>query len=411
MHHGARDLAGGAACRAVDRGALALRMPKAPRVAPEAECISGSPFSPVAARLASHRGPIVPLHIGDTWLPPFAGARMQDLDAETYPGLHRYPDTRGLPGLVEALVEKVRRSNGIACDPEGLLVTAGATGGLAAACGALLSPGDEVVLLAPYWPLIRGVVQAARGTPVDVSFYDRVDSPERAVAAIEARLSSRTAAIYVSTPSNPTGRVIGTPVLEAIAELARRRDLWILSDEVYERILYRGEHVSVGRFAPERTLSVWSFSKAYGMAGHRVGYLAGPRQAVTQARKIATHTFYTAPAAGQVAAQRALADGEAWLEEARQAYARAAERAARTLAVDAPAGSQFLFVDARAALDERGMIGLLEDCGDDGMLVAPGASCGEGYDGWIRVCYTAAPPESVEPALARLARRLVPLRS
>ena len=134
-------------------------------------------YSPFADELASHPGPIFPLHVGDTWLEPFEGGRMQDLRCEDHPGLHNYCDTRGLPDLVDAIVEKVRSRNGLTCERESVLVTAGATGGLASAIGAIVEPGDEVLILAPFWPLIRGIVQTFRGVPVEVPFYDRVDSP------------------------------------------------------------------------------------------------------------------------------------------------------------------------------------------------------------------------------------------
>jgi aspartate/methionine/tyrosine aminotransferase len=366
----------------------------------------GAVYSPFADRIATHPGPIFPLHVGDTWLEPFEGARMQDLRVEDHPGMHRYCDTRGVPELVDAVVEKVRARNGIACERESVLVAAGATGALAAAVGAIVEPGEEVLILAPFWPLIRGIVQTFRGVPVEVPFYDRVDSAEAAVEAVRERLSERTVALYVSTPSNPTGVVLPESWLAALADLAQQEGLWLLSDEVYEDFVYRGAHHSLGPMAPERTLSVFSFSKAYGMAGNRVGYVVGPEATVGEARKIGTHTFYGAPTAGQLAANRALRDGAAWVEEAHALYRTAGEYAASALGRPSPGGSTFLFLDVSSVLDERGLHGFLADCFEDGVLVAPGASCGEAYRDWVRVCYTAAPPEQVAEAISLLARRL-----
>jgi N-succinyldiaminopimelate aminotransferase len=366
----------------------------------------GAVFSPIARQLDALAGELVPLHVGDTWLEPFAGARMEDLRERDHPGLHRYSETQGLGALIDALVEKVRARNGLSCERRSVLVTAGATGALGAALGMLAAPGEEVLILAPYWPLIRGIVQAFRATPVEVPFYDRVDSAEAAVAAVRERLSQRAVALYLSTPSNPTGRVLPRAWLEALAELARREDLWLLSDEVYEDYVYRGEHVSLGSLAPERTLSAFSFSKAYGMAGNRVGYLVGPPQAVAQAHKIGTHTYYSAPTAGQLAALRALRDGSAWVERARASYRGAGEQVARRLGLAPPEGSTFLFLDARASLGARGLPGLLEDLLADGVALAPGGSCGSDYAGWARLCYTAAPPDEVVAAAERVARRL-----
>ena len=363
-------------------------------------------FSPLADHLRDHPGPFFPLHVGDTWRQPWPGVRMEDLCEADHPGLHRYCETAGVPELVEGIAQKVRERNGLPCEPAGVLVAGGATGALACAVSALAYPGEEVLILAPFWPLIRGIVRAQRALPVEVPFYDRVGDAREALAALDERISPRAVALYVSTPSNPTGRVLPGDWLEAIAAWARRHDLWLLSDEVYEDYVYRGEHVSLGRFAPERTLSVFSFSKAFGMAGNRVGYLVGPPALVEQAHKVAVHTFYHAPTAGQVAAAAALRHAGAWVAESREAYRKAGEDAARVLGLPPPEGSTFLFLDVSSRLDERGMQGFLEDCLEDGVVVAPGSSAGCGYEGWIRLCYTAAPPAEVAEAVRLLARRV-----
>jgi N-succinyldiaminopimelate aminotransferase len=366
----------------------------------------GAVFSPIARQLDALGDRVVPLHVGDTWLEPFAGARMQDLLADEHPGLHRYSETQGLRATIDAIVEKVRERNRIPCERSSVLVTAGATGALGSALGMLTAPGEEVLILAPYWPLIRGIVQAFRASPVEVPFYDRVDSAEAAVEAVRERIGERTVAIYVSTPSNPTGRVLPRAWLAALAELARRERLWLLSDEVYEDYVYRGEHVSLGELAPERTLSVFSFSKAYGMAGNRTGYLVGPPDAVAAAQKISTHTFYAAPTAGQVAGMRALREGAGWVANAREAYRAVGDDVARALGLPPPEGSTFLFLDVREQLGPRGIWGFLEECVAEGVALAPGPSCGADYETWVRLCYTAAPPERVRAAAARLAARL-----
>ncbi len=381
-------------------------MPRAPHPASAVADIPGAIFSRLADRIAAHPGKLYPLHVGDTWMEPFEGGRMEDLRVEAHPGMHRYSETQGVPALIDAIVEKVRARNALPCERASVLVTAGATGALGAAVGMLASPGEEVLLLAPYWPLVRGIVQAFRGVPVDVPFYDRVDSVDAVVERVRTGITPKTVALYVSTPSNPTGRVLPAEWLAALAELARREDLWILSDEVYESTVYRGEHVSIGRFAPERTLTAFSFSKAYGMAGNRTGYLVGPTAAVAQARKVSTHTFYAAPTAGQLAGLRALREGGAWVDGARAAYRTAGEDAAHVLGVPAPEGSCFLFLDASAHCDETGVWGFLEGCLDDGVVLAPGLSCGGAYGSWVRLCFTSAPPDDVAVAVRRLAKRL-----
>jgi N-succinyldiaminopimelate aminotransferase len=381
-------------------------VPRPPELAPATARILASVYSPIAKPPAAPPRRVCPLNVGDTWLEPFPGARMEDLRHAEHPGLNRYSETQGVPALVDAIVEKLRARNQIPCEREGVLVCAGATAALGCALAAVASPGEEVLILAPFWPLIRGIAQAFRAAPVEVPFFDRVDSAQAAVEAVRARLSERSVALYVSTPSNPTGRVLPRAWLESLAELARREELWLLSDEVYEDYVYRGEHVSLGSLAPERTLSVFSFSKAYGMAGNRVGYLVGPPEAVAQAHKIGTHTYYSAPTAGQLAALRALRDGSAWVERARASYRGAGEEVARLLGLPPPEGSTFLFLDTSARLDGRGLSGLLEDLLSDGVALAPGSSCGSDYGRYARLCYTAAPPDEVVAAAARVARRL-----
>jgi N-succinyldiaminopimelate aminotransferase len=366
----------------------------------------GAVFSPLADRMRAVPGGVCPLHVGDTWMAPFAGGRMEDLRESEHPGLHRYCETGGLPELLEAIALKVRAKNGFPCEPGNVLVAAGATGALGAALGAITSPGDEVLLLAPYWPLIRGIVETFRATPVEVPFYDRVASADEAVAAVASHATPRTAALYISSPSNPTGRVLPEDWLVALAAWAEREGVWLISDEVYEDYVYRGVHVSPARFAPERTLTVFSFSKAYGMAGNRTGYLVAPPEAVVQARKISTHTFYHAPTAGQVAGLQALRAGERWIANARERYAEVGAASAAKLGVPAPEGGTLLFVDVGPQLDERGLWGFLEDCVDDGVALAPGPSCGRDYGSWVRLCFTAAPPDAVLAAVDRVAARL-----
>lgn len=363
----------------------------------------GAVYSPFADRLREHPGPIFPLHVGDTWLEPAVGARMEDLRTDERPGVHRYCDTRGLPALVDAVVGKVRTRNGIACERESVLITAGATAGLGCALGAVVEPGDEVLILAPFWPLIRGIVQALGATPVEVPFFDLVHGPAEAVAAVSALAGPRTVALYVSTPSNPTGRVIDEATLAALAGWARREDVWLVADEVYEDFVYVGRHVSLAPLAPERTLTAFSFSKAYGMAGNRVAYLVGPEAWIDQARKLGTHSFYAAPTASQHAALQALAIGDAWQAAARADYCDVGARAAALLGLPAPEGSTFLFVDVRDRLDERGMDGLLEACFEQGVLLSPGASSGRDYADWVRICFTVLPPEQVLEAIRRVA--------
>jgi len=372
---------------------------------PSVQDIAGAVYSTLAHRLATHRGEIYPLHVGDTWMEPPEGCRMEDLRVAEYPGMHRYAAPQGMPALLDAIVERVRQRTGVPTERDNVLVTTGATGGLGAVAGAILAPGDEVLLLAPHWPLITGIVQSFHGVPVDVPFLGVADSPETAVEIVRERLTARTVALYLNTPNNPSGQLIPRSWIEALVDWAVREDLWIIADEVYEDYVYEGEHTYCRPLAPERTLASHSFSKAYGMAGNRCGYVVGPPEAVEQLKKIGLHSFYSTPTASQIAALRVLSGpGDAWVAQAREQYRETGRRVAERLGLPAPLGSTFLFFDAAPFLDETGLGGFLERCVDRGLFLAPGSSFGP-YPTHVRLCFTAAPPE----VIGRGAEALAPL--
>lgn len=375
-------------------------MPRHPAVAPTVAAMRGGVFSTLAHRIAALQGEIYPFHVGDTWMEPPPGARMEDLSVADHPGMHRYTAPHGYTPLLDAIAAR----RGVSRDR--VLVSAGATGGLGAVASAILAPGDEVLLLAPYWPLIRGIVSAARGQPVDVPFFD--GGPLHDVSArLLPYLTDRAVALYVNTPNNPTGQVLDAETLAQLAAFARRHDLWILTDEVYEDYAYRRPHVALAPLAPERTFAAYSFSKAYGMAGNRVGYVVGPSvAAMLEVRKMSTHSFYAAPTGPQIAGLRALERGEAWLADARRQYQALGDAAADALGVPRPEGGTFLFLDVADHLDERGLQGFLEDCLDDNLVLAPGPSFGEPYGGHVRLCFTAARPEVTARGVEKLAARL-----
>ncbi len=358
--------------------------------------------------MATHRGEVYPLHVGDTWRQAPEGGRPEEL-GRGIPGINRYTDVWGLPALRDAIAARTAARTGVRVSRENVLVTGGATAGLMAAVGALVSPGEEVLLLAPRWPLIEGHVRLAGATPVEVPLLlgARDLSPEAAVARLEAHATERTVALYLNTPNNPSGRLIPRAALAAMIAWARRRDLWIFADEVYEDYAYAGPHAYAFPFAPERTVSVHSLSKAYGLAGARLGWLVGPEAVLSEIVKLGAHTSYSAPTASQHAALRILAGaGDAWVAEARAEYAATGAEAARRLGAPPPEGGTFLFLDVADALDARGLGGLLEDCAEEGLFLAPGPSFGP-FPTHVRLCYTAVPPEAALRGVEVLARRLV----
>jgi N-succinyldiaminopimelate aminotransferase len=381
-------------------------MPRHPHVADAVEAIRASVFRSNSFDLARRAPEFFPFHVGDTWMEPPEGCRMEDLREADHPGMHRYAPPRGTPALIDAVVDRCRARMGLDIERESVLVSSGATGGLAAILGAILSPGDRVLVLAPYWPLIEGIVRTFRGYPVAVPFIGEADSADSAVAVLEDSLSDEVVALYLSTPNNPTGRVIPGPWIEALVEWAARRGLWVISDEVYEDYVYEGSHTYSLALAPDRTFSVHSFSKAYGMAGNRCGYVLGPPGVMDAVEKISTHLCYNATTAAQIAAGRAIdGAGDAWLARARDLYRDAGTEAAAILGVAPPQGSTFLFLDVREQAEALGIDRVTEACARHGVTVAPGTSFGP-YPHHLRVCFTAAPPDTVRRGMTLLAQAL-----
>ena len=381
-------------------------MPRYPDLQPFVTQPNHSAYSKMAARAYGRGGEVYPLHIGDTWLEPAPECRMEAIRVDDHPGMHKYSPVQGRRSLRQAISDKLKRTGDHPAQLDEILVTAGATGGLYALMTALLQPGDEVLVIAPYWPLIGNAIECAGGRVVPVPFFESSTDSRSAVDCLSGLMTARTVAVYWNTPHNPTGRLIPSAWLQAMAAWAQENDLWIVSDEVYEDYVYTGDHCYSRPFAPEHTISAYSFSKAYGMAGNRVGYLVGPAAVMSGVQRISRNSFYSVNTAGQLAAQIALEGaGPKWVETTCSQYKELGIYAAQTLQVAPPEGSTFLFIDVADALDERGLDGLLSDLADDGLLVAPGPSFGP-YPTHIRVCFTCAPPEIVRRGIDILAQRI-----
>jgi aspartate aminotransferase len=206
-------------------------------------------------------------------IPPVAREAMEKALRD---GLTHYTASTGIVPLREAIYRKVTARNGLkVATPDQVVVTNGAMHGLYVIFRALLDPGDEVILPDPMWTEIAENIRLAGGTPVPVRLRDEMDY-QYDPAAIEAAITPRTRAIFINTPQNPIGVVAGRETLEAIAALAEKHNLVLVSDEAYEHVIYDGrEHVSLGSLpaAQDRTISVFSLSKTYAMSGLRLGYL------------------------------------------------------------------------------------------------------------------------------------------
>ncbi|MER3451001.1 MAG: aspartate aminotransferase [Thermus sp.] len=237
-------------------------------------------------------------------------------------GKTKYAPPAGIPELREALAEKFRRENGLAVAPEETIVTVGGKQALFNLFQALLDPGDEVIVLAPYWVSYPEMVRLAGGVPVEVATRPEdgfVPDPE----AVRRAITPRTKALVVNSPNNPTGAVYPQEVLEALARLAVEHDFYLVSDEIYEHLIYEGAHFSPGTLAPENTITVNGAAKAFAMTGWRIGYACGPRGVIKAMADISSQSTTSPDTIAQWAALEALTNleaSQAFIQMARKAY-------------------------------------------------------------------------------------------
>lgn len=351
----------------------------------------------------------VPLNVGDTFLDP----PTFDLDVSEP---HRYTPPVGLPTLRAALLERIRsRYPGSRPNPlevSDVVVTPGGTAALAAVVGAIVDPGDSVIIAAPHWPLIAGIVRVASAEPMQIPLFHRDLDASELRRELDRAMHSGVRALYVNPIHNPTGRILGEKQAELLVDFARHHDLWLLSDDVYEDFVYVDQAVPrLFSMAPERTVHVGSSSKAFGIAGARLGWAAGPSGLISAATKMHLNTGYCAPRWSQRITEQALEPGGVgadWQKRARRAYAQAGNDVAKRLGVARPKGGQFLFVDVSAALDpssEKPLTGFLQGCLADGVALAPGTSCGP-FEHHVRICFTSARYDEVMRGTEILAQRM-----
>jgi len=391
---------------------------ESPALSRTASEIRASIFADLAPRIeafARRGGRLIELHIGDTHLAPPAGARFSSADKSAFDAeLYRYGAVGGMDALRDAFGARLLAAGH---GPPGVdaakhvLLGCGATHAIFCVARGALDAGDEVLVAAPYWPLTVGVLRAAGAVPVEVPLTSRLYAEPSldAGAVFEEALTARTRALYVTTPNNPDGKVLSKGQLAAIARVAIARDLWVISDEVYADYVYEGTHASIARIdgMAGRTLSAYSLSKSYALAGARVGFAVAPEEVVRVARRVATHTVFNVPVAAQRVALAALRSPGAWMDHARREYEAARDDAMRALEGSgarafAPEGGSFAFVDFAPVLGGRPLTDLLELAIDRGVLLAPGDGFGEGFASWARLCFTSVPRPVLLEGLARL---------
>lgn len=361
-----------------------------------------------AARLQGDISDLIHLEVGRPDADTPTAIKQAAADALMRGEVH-YSDLRGVPALREALAAKLRKQNKLDVGPDDVLVTNGLTHASFAAFFAILDEGDEVILLSPHYPQHIGKIELAGARPVLVPL-----NKEQGFAidahAIEAAITPRTRMVVLVNPANPTGRVYRRSELEALAQLAIKHDLIVVSDEVYEDITYDdAEHISIASLPgmQERTVSMFAFTKSYAMDGWRIGYLAAPAWLMPGLLKITandvTHvnTFIQAGALEAVVGQQEALRGMIADDDAKRRLMLQRLNAMANVSCAQVEGTIYAFADVRATgvpsqeLAER----LLKEAR---VVVEAGSFYGPHGEGFLRLCFGSASYEQIEQAMDRL---------
>src|SRR5947209_10224685 len=326
-------------------------------------------------------------------------------------GHTRYTSNYGILGLREEIAALLHRRYGLSYDPKTeILVTVGVSEGVDLTMRTLIDPGDEVVSPDPGYVAYEADIIFAGGRPVPVPTYAKFDFSVRA-EEIAAAITPRTKMILMGNPNNPTGAVVARDELEGIARLAIEHDLIVAVDEVYSRLVYGMEHVSIAAMPGmrDRTLLLDGFSKSYAMTGWRIGYVAAPAHILEAMVKIHQYTIMCAGTAPQEAAVEALRNGGNDVQTMHVDYARR-----RRMFVDGlnhiglptcePRGAFYAFpyIGDTGMTDEEFAEKLLFE---EQVAVVPGSSFGAAGAGFVRCAYCTA-YDKLEEALVRMARFL-----
>jgi aspartate aminotransferase len=322
-------------------------------------------------------------------------------------GKTKYGPAAGEPKLREAIARKLREDNGLCYNAENVIVTNGGKHSLFNLMLALIEAGDEVIIPAPYWLSYPEMVKLAEGTPVIVS-TDAASGYKITPDQLRSAITPKTKLFVLNSPSNPTGMIYTPEEIKALAEVVVENNIWVVSDEIYEKILYDGaEHLSIGAVGAEifdRTIISNGFAKAYSMTGWRLGYLAGPVELIKAATTIQSHSTSNVCTFAQYGAIAALEGSQDCVEEMCQAFAARRQvmldrlNAIPGLICPKPDGAFYMFPD----ISQTGMKSM-EFCNalleSHQVAVVPGIAFGA--DDCIRLSY-ATDMASIEKGMDRV---------
>ncbi len=351
---------------------------------------------------------VISLGIGEpdfTTPEPILNAGIRSLqDGETH-----YTSNAGRFELRQALIEHLNRLYGVTYDPSSeIIITVGVSEALYLAMTALLNPGEEVIIPTPCFVSYQAEVTLAGGVPVEIATYME-DGFQLRPEDLEAAITPLTKAILIAYPNNPTGAVATRETLLEVARIAEKHDLVVVSDELYDQLIYGVSHVCFPGLPGmwERTILLGGFSKNYAMTGWRIGFAAGPADIITGLFRVHQYTIMSAPTTAQDAATEAIRNGRPYVEEMRDEYNRRRELIVGGLnqlglPTFEPRGAFYAFPKVAVTdMDDETFSQKLLD--EERVAVIPGSSFGPGGEGFVRCSYATA-YEKIEEALRRIDR-------
>lgn len=332
--------------------------------------------------------------------------------AANEPAMHKYTANKGLPELRRAIAEKTLRDSGVEVDPEtNILVTNGGKQAVFQSFAAVIDPGDEVLLPAPYWTTYPEAITLAGGVPVEV-FASAEQEYKVTVEQLEAARTERTKALLFCSPSNPTGSVYTPEEAEAIGRWALENDVWILSDEIYEHLLYDdAEPAHLQKLVPElfdRIIVMNGVAKTYAMTGWRVGWMIGPADVIKAASNFQSHLTSNVCNVAQRAALAAVSGDLTAVEDMRQAFDRRRKKMMELLSqidgfkVPTPKGAFYCYPSVEGVIGREIAGTKIESSADLAevilneakVAVVPGEAFGP--SGFIRLSYALGDDDLVE---------------
>ncbi len=314
-------------------------------------------------------------------------------------GETHYAPSNGIPELTGAIADKITKENKFLCTPQQVIVACGAKDAIYETCEAVLNPGDETVILTPAWVSYEPCILIAGGKPV---FHAINEKTFQLDDSLLEKVNKKTKMIIVNSPSNPTGAVFDRTSLQLVADICTDNDIYAMSDEIYEKMIYGREHLSLAAIGDmhQRTITINGFSKAYAMTGWRLGYAVGPKEIIAEMSKVQQHSVSQATTFAMWGGVAALKGDQSCVEQMRQEFDKRRKYVIGELKAmgyeTAPAeGAFYAFVKVKG--DDMDVASRWLDKGH--VAATPGSAFYA--PGWIRLSY-AASMEKLKEAMDRI---------